>query len=295
MNRKKGLKPVGIIAATVLLGLMAGCGGLGEAEQAINSSVQKIDDVVTDAVNTSKQIIKESGRSMEVTSEEEVGTATTLNMNNSVGDVYIRNVSGTKITAKSTITATPSLLRSKNQLQEILEQAEVSVVIEGDQARVFTHAKDHPEQDLWDWSESEYGFSDFSIDYEIGLPSNVTVLDVTNDVGEINLADINGEYRIQTDVGSIKVSGAHFTGDSTLSSSTGSIDLEIEQIDSAGSLKAVADVGSIDLKLGEAVSCVLELKAEVGAISGASNGESKRGDGGPRVSLTTSVGAINVE
>ncbi|MNN17716.1 hypothetical protein D3C81_1309100 [compost metagenome] len=118
---------------------------------------------------------------------------------------------------------------------------------------------------------------------------------MTNDVGETSLADITGEYQIQSDVGSIKISGAHFTGDSSLSSSTGSIDLEIRQIDSEGSLKAVADVGSIDLKLAEAVSCILDLDADVGVISGASKGESKRGDGGPRVSLTTSVGAINVE
>ncbi|MOA64814.1 hypothetical protein D3C78_1909910 [compost metagenome] len=80
---------------------------------------------------------------------------------------------------------------------------------------MYAHAKDDPEQDLWEWSESKYGFSDFSIDYEIGLPSNVTVLDVTNDVGETSLADITGEYQIQSDVGSIKISGAHFTGDSS--------------------------------------------------------------------------------
>ncbi|MMZ57839.1 hypothetical protein D1872_197920 [compost metagenome] len=160
---------------------------------------------------------------------------------------------------------------------------------------MFTHAKDDPEQDLWEWSESKYGFSDFSIDYEIGLPSNVKVLDVTNDVGETTLADITGEYRIQSDVGSIKVTGAHFSGNSSLSSSTGSIDLEIGQIDSESSLEAVADVGSIDLKLAEAVSCILDLDADVGDISGASKGESKRGDGGPRVTLTTSVGSINVK
>ncbi|MNI41653.1 hypothetical protein D3C73_959110 [compost metagenome] len=296
MNRKKGLKPVGLIAATVLLGLMTGCGGLGEnAEQAINSSARTIENAVSEVAKSSKEIVKENGYAKEVTTEEEVGTATTLHMNNAVGDIDIRSVSGTKITAKSTITASTSLFRSKKQLQKVIEQAEVSVVIEGDKVRVFTHAKDHPEQDLWDWSESKYGYSDFSIDYEIGLPSNVKVLDVTNDVGEIALADITGEYRIQSDVGSIEIKGAHFSGDSSLSSSTGSIDLEIGQIDSDGSLKAVADVGSIDLKLADAVSCILDLDADVGVINGASRGESKRGDGGPRVSLTTSVGAINVE
>ncbi|MOA09638.1 hypothetical protein D3C78_1294880 [compost metagenome] len=120
------------------------------------------------------------------------------------------------------------------------------------------------------------------------------MLDVSNDVGQVSLANVSGEYRIQNDVGTIEIAGAHFMGNSSVKSSTGSIVLDAQQIDKDAGLEAVADIGSIEAKLADKVSCILDIKTDVGSISGASKGESKRGDGGPRISLSTSVGSIDV-
>ncbi|MOA36094.1 hypothetical protein D3C78_1575980 [compost metagenome] len=121
------------------------------------------------------------------------------------------------------------------------------------------------------------------------------MFDISNDVGEVKFANVTGEYRIQNDVGSIEISGAHFTGDSTIKSSTGGIVLDVEGIDGEGSLQAVADIGSVEVKLDEALSCILDIETDIGSVTGASKGESIRGDGGPRVSLSTSVGSIDVK
>lgn len=296
MSKKKSSKPVALIAATVLLGLMTGCTGLQEtAQEVVSSTTKGIENVASEAANNLKESAKEDGSFKELTAEEEVGKAVTLHMDHSVGNIEVQNVSGTKITVKSTIWASKSVFNNNKDMQKVFDQAEVSIVIEGDIARILTHAKDHPEKDLWKWSEQANGYSDFSIDYEIGLPSNVTLFDISNDVGEVNFANVTGEYRIQNDVGSIEILGAHFTGDSTIKSSTGSIVLDVEGIDGEGNLQAMADIGSVEVKLDEALSCILDIKTDVGSVNGASKGESIRGDGGPKVSLSTSVGSIDVK
>lgn len=296
MSKKKSSKQVALIAATVLLGLMTGCTGLQEtAQEVVSSTTKGIENVASEATNNLKESAKKDGRFKELTAEEEAGKAVTLHMDHSVGNIEVKNVSGTKITVKSTIWASKSVFNNNKDMQKVFDQAEVSIAIEGDTVRILTHAQDHPEKDLWQWSEQANGYSNFSIDYEIGLPSNVTLFDISNDVGEVKFANVTGEYRIQNDVGSIEISGAHFTGDSTIKSSTGGIVLDVEGIDGEGSLQAVADIGSVEVKLDEALSCILDIETDIGSVTGASKGESIRGDGGPRVSLSTSVGSINVE
>lgn len=296
MSRKKSLKPVALIAATVLLGLMTGCTGVQEtAQEVVNSTTKGIENAATEVADHVKKSAIEDGRYKELIAEEEVGKAVTLQMDHAVGNIEVQNVSGTKITVKSTIWASKSVFNNNKDMKKVFDQAEVSITIKGDTVSILTHAKDNPDKDLWRWSEKANGYSDFTIDYEIGLPSNVTMFDISSDVGEVNFTDMTGEYRIQNDVGSIKIIGANFTGDSTVNSSTGSIVLDVDGIDSKGSLKAEADIGSVEVKLADSISCTLDIKTEVGSISGASKGESIRGDGGPRVSLSTSVGSITVE
>lgn len=292
MRKKRSSKPTALIAATVLLGLMTGCAGLQETAQ---EATKTVGNMASEATHNLKESAKEEGRFKELAAEEEVGKAVTLHMDHAVGNIAIQNVPGTKITVKSTIWASKSVFNSNKDMQKVFDQAEVSIAIEGDTVRILTHAKDYPDKDLWKWSEQANGYSNFTIDYEIGLPSNVTLFDVSNNVGEVNFTNVAGEYRIQNDVGSIEISGAHFTGDSTVKSSTGSIVLEVDGIDAKGSLTAEADIGSVEVKLDEALSCILDIQTDVGNVNGASKGESIRGDGGPKVSLSTSVGSIDVK
>ncbi|MNI87270.1 hypothetical protein D3C73_1444530 [compost metagenome] len=87
---------------------------------------------------------------------------------------------------------------------------------------------------------------------------------------------------------------AHVTGDSIIATDTGTISLDLADIDSSSKLKVSSEVGSITASLDSAVNCTLEAHADLGGIRGVSPGSTDINGGGPVVSLSSSVGSIKV-
>jgi hypothetical protein len=178
---------------------------------------------------------------------------------------------------------------------EILDEAEVSVKIRGDELKVSTHAKENPKKSLWTWAQKEYGTSDFSINYVIELPSSIDRYEIKNNVGKIELRGLEGDFSIVSDVGSITLTDVEITGKSSVKSDTGSIKLDIREMDSGSSLKASSNIGAVSASLAPDLKCTVEAKSDLGTISGTGKGKQDFNGGGPLLSLSTDIGSISVQ
>ncbi|AIQ13374.1 DUF4097 family beta strand repeat-containing protein [Paenibacillus durus] len=257
--------------------------------EAVGSAAQTIEDT---ADHVSDQL--KSGRiTKQLSTQSPVGSASTLVLDNSVGDIELKPGSGTDLNVTATIISYNALGR-KDTSQRILNSAEVSIRESGGELKVNTHPKDKPDTDLWSWASRTYGTSDFSISYIIEIPASISQFDIKGDVGKIKLHGLTGTYHISSDVGSVSIEDAHITGKSSINTDTGSISLAIAAMDSSSSLTASTDVGSIKAALEQSLSCTLEADTDLGRVSGVPSGKSDINGGGPLLSLSSSVGAISV-
>lgn len=285
-----------LIAALVSVGLLSGCTndvdetikvGIGEATQSIGETVGNVASEWSDE-------LKRNGIHKEISLTQKVDPSVSiLQLDNEVGNIEVKGTSEDNITVNATIWSLDKSSRD-DKYQEMMDNAEIAVVIHGDQMEIVTHPKGNEKLNMWKWAKKEYGFSNFSIDYTVEIPDKVNSYDISSEVGEINLSHLKGIYDVHNNVGSISIEGAHIQGESKVESETGSLQLSIDQMEGESSLDVRTEVGSIDANLAESLQCSLKTKTEVGVITGANKGESDINGGGPLLSLTSSVGSITV-
>lgn len=300
-----------LAASAVLLALAAGCGPAEKQtlqqqwEQTVGNTVDSVSQSLSDTAASVQQSVALAagewkddltftGRSHELSTTGEIGTTGKLQLENAVGRLEIKKGTSDQIVVKATIQAADLPARSE-KLDRLFEQSEVSVIPQGNVAQVRVHAKGKSDQNLWDWAQKELHFTEFRIDYVVEVPAGIQEFEVTNNVGEITASGLTGTYRLTGDVGSIKVEDARLSGESSITTATGSLNLGILAMDSGSRLQARADVGSITATLDPSVACDLETRSELGAIHGVPEGSSERGGGGPLVALETSIGSITVQ
>ncbi|MDQ0192754.1 hypothetical protein [Paenibacillus wynnii] len=311
---RQNYKP--ILAAVVLsMVLLAGCTqlpgkadnnweliGENEVRQDLGTALQQdlgeaaagLEQTVEDsAIKLSEHIITK-GISKKLSAAKEVGSSTVLSINNPVGTIEVKPASGNQIIVNTTIWFDNNSNHEADR-QEIMDNAEVSIQLNGDKITASTHVKNNPKKDLWTWAQDKFDYSNFSIDYSIEVPESVDMYQITNNVGEVQLHDLQGTYRIVSNVGAVKISGAAFTGKSTVESNTGSIHLDIADMKAKSSLKVKTDIGSISASLAKSLQCSLEIESELGVINGAEDGKSEINGGGPLISLSSSIGAITID
>jgi len=260
---------------------------IGKAAAGLEKSVEKSAEKVKDSFKVTRI-------SKQLSTEQEIGSSSVLSLENPVGEVEVKPVSGTRMTVTATLWLEDKTSHEADR-EKISGNAEVSIQISGDEIKVSTHAKDHPQKDLWTWAQDELDYSNFSIDYVIGLPEGVDRYEITNNVGEVRLQNLKGTYRIAGNVGAIKISGAEISGESSVSTDTGSIRLDIAEMKDGSSFKARTEVGSLTAVLAESLKCTLEAKSELGSITGAAGGTKELNGGGPLISLSTQIGAITIQ
>lgn len=238
--------------------------------------------------------IKKNNPSKMLSLTLETGSAQTLRLNNEVGNIEVKVSRDLEITVNVAIWI---LNNSSHEavFREIVNQAEISIVFSGNRLEILTHPRDNSKLDLWEWAEKKYGYSKFIIDYIVELPATITNYEISTSVGEINLSDLKGNYRVHNNVGAITIKGAHIKGKSLVQTETGILHLGIHQMDDRSSIKAITEVGSTTAKLSESLQCSLKTKTNFGQISGAPKGNSNINGGGPLLSLASSVGFITIE
>lgn len=295
-NRTRGkgrLNSITLTAAAVSLIMLAGCTSMKEkSDEAIGQAVGSLEQSVINVAEEWGQRSKEAGLSRDISTNRQVGKATTLSLDHSVGNIKISAYDGEEIRINTTVWFGKSTkLESR---QRILDQAEVSVTEKGDQLAIATHPKGEPNTSLWAWAEKKYGISDFMIDYVIEVPATIESYDIHNDVGVVELVDLKGSYSLSSEVGSIRMDNAVITGKSSIKTSTGSVEMHIAEMNEESQLNVKTEVGNINVALDDSVQCTLVTKTEVGGISGAPEGTSEINGGGGEITLQSEIGTIVV-
>ncbi|GIO32323.1 MULTISPECIES: hypothetical protein [Paenibacillus] len=284
-----------IAAAMVSVLLLAGCDTVHEAAQTVKKDIQEVaaaaGDSVGNAAAGAAERLKREGEPVELSAEGEARADTVLHIDHRVGNIRLAAGDGDAVKVKTTIW----FLKERSSYRNLSEQAVTSLIPKDGQLELITSSKEDTGRNLWDWADSKYGYSDFIIDYDIELPATVAGIDVASDVGEISVDGFRGTYRIHSDVGNIVVKEGRIAGTSDIGSNAGSVELRLNGIEEGGGLTARTDVGSIRAAFADSMKYTLKAESELGALSGVSNGEHEINGGGPPITLSTSVGPINVE
>ncbi|OMD91751.1 hypothetical protein BSK49_05610 [Paenibacillus odorifer] len=268
---------------------------IGEAvKQELGKAAASVEQAVQDTATKVVDEVKANSISKELSLSKEIGSASVLSMNNAVGEIEVTSTTGDQINVSATILAHNSSAHKADR-QKILDDAEISIDVSDDTLKVSTNSKSNPKKDLWTWAQDKYGYSDFSINYTIEIPTRMDEYQITNNVGQIRLRNLDGNYRIVSNVGAIDIEGANITGKSTLESNTGSIRMDIAGMKSDSRLKATTNVGSLNAVLADGVKCSLVAKSDLGQITGVEGGKRDVNGGGPLLSLSSDIGAITVE
>lgn len=274
--------------------LLAGCDAVNDAAQKVRQDAHEIAAAAgSSVVGTGNDIgerLKNSGEHIELSAERELGSETVLQVDHKVGSIKVGLTTGNTASVKTTI-----WFMNEKSYQNIVEQAETSLVASNGKLEVVTNPKGSPEENIWDWAQSKYGYSEMMIDYEIQVPASITGFEIRNDVGGITMTNLSGIYAVSNQVGEIVVTGAHIQGSSSIESEAGSVQLAIGDMGKDSTLKAKTKVGSIHASLSDTLACTLKLDSELGIVSGAPKGSSDINGGGPLITLSSSVGAISIE
>lgn len=313
---RSNYKPALAAAVVLSMVLLAGCRELpGKADNKLEQNVennlqqnlgialqQEIGEaavnleqtVENSAIKLTDHIISKGISRQLSSSKQEVGSSSVLSISNPVGTIEVKPSSDKQITVHTTIWF-DSNSKHETDRQKIMDNAKTSIQIDGDTISITTFAQDHPKKDLWTWAEDQFNYSEFSIDYIVEVPVSVDMYKITNNVGEVQLHDLQGTYHIVNNVGAVHISGAKFIGKSKVETNTGSIHLDITDMAPKSILEANTNIGSLSASLADSLKCSLETKSELGVITGAVDGKSDINGGGPLITLTSSLGAITID
>ncbi|WP_055109185.1 DUF4097 family beta strand repeat-containing protein [Paenibacillus ihumii] len=299
MNRTRSksrsrLNSITMTAAAVTLVVLAGCSSIQDkTEEAIGQAASSLEQSVIHVADKLEQRRTEAGMSRDISAAYEAGEASKLSLEHAVGNILISGYEGNEIRVNATIWF--AKLTMPENRQQILDQAEVSVIEKDGQLRVVAHPKDDQNTSLWKWAHKKYGISDFMIDYAIEVPASLDNYDISNDVGIVELHDLAGSFDIQSDVGQIRLDNARIAGESSIRTSTGSVEIHILEMNEQSRLNAKTEVGNIEFNLDDAVQCTLVTKSEVGGIIGTQKGTTEINGGGGEILLQSEIGTIAVK
>lgn len=107
---------------------------------------------------------------------------------------------------------------------------------------------------------------------EIHLPENISVFDISTEVGDINISDFSGSFTLNSDVGDISANNITITGDSYLTADVGDVKCTASGIE-ADKTELKTDVGNVDFSIENAGKANVNIYADVGDIILDTNGK----------------------
>lgn len=168
----------------------------------------------------------------------DANTATTLNIQNSFGDVTIEPHAGSKIEVEVTITIDP---RKEKKLEEYFERLKIEVSESGNEVSLKTVNE----------LNGGWKVKSFDIDYDVKMPAG-TNLKVRNSFGDVKINGTDGEVELQVQHGDCFVAEA---GDDNNTIRVSFGDLRINKIG-----KSKIDVQHGDVTLGKVGTIDLDLQ-----------------------------------
>jgi DUF4097 and DUF4098 domain-containing protein YvlB len=110
-----------------------------------------------------------------------------------------------------------------------------------------------------------FGFGSDNVDFNVTLPANAN-LQIHTDTGTIDVNGVSGTMSLTTNTGTIDANQDVLSGQSTLSSNTGSITFA-GSIDAGGNYQFSTDTGSVDVTLPGSPSFHVDAKTDTGSIN----------------------------
>ena len=137
--------------------------------------------------------------------------------------------------------------------------------------------------------------------YEVSVPRTLRRVEVRTSNGQIRVTDFNGTVAAATSNGAIRLAGTRTF--ERLSTSNGAIDAELRALDTDA--RATTSNGAIRLALSPTINAQVEARTSNGQVtasglpltataSGPTELRGTLGDGGPRLTVETSNGAITL-
>ena len=184
-----------------------------------------------------------------------------------VGNIFLSRSQDGKCTVKAVISATAE---NTEEAQKMAEQTGMENISSSER---FFLKMIRPGDDKW---------QNINVDLYITIPSNIT-LDISTEVGSIEIKDITGEISAQTNTGSVKA--VNIAGEIQLVTKVGNIDFTAPN-DLSAKIQANTKVGSIDS----------EFPLDVAKTSiTASTAKGTIGSGEKNIRLITEVGKISIK
>ena len=269
----------------IIITLSTSCTSLLKVDE---DKVKDVSDLVTDTlINTVGKEKAEKKESHTVESAD----LNTINLNSSVGEISILSHQSNDVIINISITAKAG---SKKKAKEIIENYNYTIKTEGKSILVDT-SFDDPLSSI-----------NLITDFLIYLPSTINNIEVSTNVGDVNLSGVSGNiqlnnnvseitidksegsYNIKVDVGAIVLKDCTAIGNSEFKSNTGEIDMSFSNISKAVSIIAETGVGDIQLSINDDSG----YHATINEFMKDERIETKN-DQGTNINLTTGVGEID--
>ncbi len=271
----------------IIMIIFTGCTSFFKVDE---DKVKDVSDIITDAIiNTVGQEKAETKESHTVESTDKKS----LNIISSVGDISVTSHQSDDTIINISITAKA---KTKEKAEEIIENYTYTINEESNSIVVDT--------------SFEELLKDASIvtDLTIHIPSNISDIEIStnvgdiylsgftgnmnikNNVGEVALDKSEGSYNINVDVGDIILSDCIAVGNSDFKTNTGEIDISLSDISKAVSIIAKTGVGDIKMSLNDDSG----YHATINEFMKDERIETKH-DQGTNINLTTGVGEIDLE
>ncbi|MCP4612313.1 MAG: DUF4097 domain-containing protein [Planctomycetes bacterium] len=210
-----------------------------------------------------------------------------LALENDVGSITIdgQDVTNCDVTAAITVKAP-----TEKEAKELVEQIKIELKQDGDTLTVKTTRPRRKRR------------RSISINFKITVPKQ-TALQISGDVGEIQVSNITENIKAQTDVG--KISCKEISGDIDLKVDVGKVNVVYSKTASAAcNVTIKTDVGSIDITTPPGCSASVQANTDVGSITTdmpltikgrvGKNLQGKIGAGEGKLNLRTDVGSIRI-
>jgi hypothetical protein len=207
----------------------------------------------------------------EVDRTVELGSATSVLVSGSAGDVHVTGTDGTQIRVHA---------RLRAQKASDLERMDARVTADGAVIHVAS---------VFPRSPFSFAHREESIDYEIAVPRDVRV-SVELTAGDVLIAGLRGRLLAHDKFGDVRVSDA--TNDVEAGTKTGDVTVNLDPAWHGSTLTLWTSIGDVRLAAPSRLRARVSARTRIGEV----NGADWLGDpgAGPSISLATSIGDVSV-
>lgn len=225
-----------------------GCISLSEVDE---DKVKDLSDTITNTIiNTVGQEKSEKQASHTIESKD----LNSLKLKNTVGDVSIVSHESQDTIVNINITAKAG---SKSKAEELIENYTYKAISEGRSVLVDTSFKENIKDaalitDLTIYIPATINNIEISTNVgDVNLSGLAADMLIKNNVGEITIDKSQGSYNLHVDVGDIVLNDCKALGNSEFKANTGGIDISSLDISKSDNIAAETGVGDIEMSLND--------------------------------------------